>query len=322
MIELRKDSRMHAAGLRRGLARLLQPLVSLVLLAVAAAASAQEPTTAGVIRRIDIVHMTHTDVGFTDHPIVCRRQQMRYLDIAIDAVLATSDAPPEARFCWTAETTLAVDDWWQAASAVRREDFLRAVGTGRLEIAALAMNQTPTLNPVQWQTMLHWLPDDLWEKVRPRAAVQNDVNGFPRAGAVALLDRGVHNLLMGINSTNGGAPLERPSAFWWKMPDGRRMFVWLGDHYASGFYYFHAKTWRRGPVPESTDTRYRPARPGEFFRGDADSVRAAHAHLLGKLATLEASGYAYPSLVISVTLVRRSVRPVLAFFRVLDRGAI
>jgi hypothetical protein len=301
MIELRKDSRMHAAGLRRGLARLLQPLVSLVLLAVAAAASAQEPTTAGVIRRIDIVHMTHTDVGFTDHPIVCRRQQMRYLDIAIDAVLATSDAPPEARFCWTAETTLAVDDWWQAASAVRRKEFLRAVGTGRLEIAALAMNQTPTLNPVQWQTMLHWLPDDLWEKVRPRAAVQNDVNGFPRAGAVALLDRGVHNLLMGINSTNGGAPLERPSAFWWKMPDGRRMFVWLGDHYASGFYYFHAKTWRRGPVPESTDTRYRPARPGEFFRGDADSVRAAHAHLLGKLATLEASGYAYPSLVISVT---------------------
>ncbi|MBC8875079.1 MAG: hypothetical protein H8E44_37125, partial [Planctomycetes bacterium] len=42
-----------------------------------------------VIRHIDIVHMTHTDIGFTDHPIVCRQQQVRYLDIAIDAVLAT-----------------------------------------------------------------------------------------------------------------------------------------------------------------------------------------------------------------------------------------
>ena len=44
---------------------------------------------ANVIRHIDIVHMTHTDVGFTDHPLVCRQQQVRYLDVAIDAVLAT-----------------------------------------------------------------------------------------------------------------------------------------------------------------------------------------------------------------------------------------
>ena len=174
---------------------------------------------------------------------------MRYLDIAIDAVLATNDAPPEGQFYWTAETTLAVDDWWQTANDARRKSFLEAVGTGRLEIAALAMNQTPTLNLAEWKTTLHWLPDDLWDKVQPRAGVQNDVNGFPRAGAMALLDRGVDNLLMGINSTNGGPPVDRPTAFWWKMPDGRRMFVWLGDHYVSGFYYLHPASWRRGPVP-------------------------------------------------------------------------
>ncbi len=281
------------------------PLKQLVtwaaVMAITISTSAQDPKAPDVIQRIDIVHMTHTDIGFTDHPLVCRRQQMRYLDIAIDAVLATSDAPPEGQFYWTAETTLAVDDWWQVANEARREEFLKAVGTGRLEIAALAMNQTPTLNPAQWQTTLHWLPDDLWEKVRPQAGVQNDVNGFPRAGAMALLDRGVDKLLMGINSTNGGPPMDRPSAFWWKMPDGRKMFVWLGDHYVSGFYYLHPATWRRGPVPESTDTRYRPPRRGEFFRTDEQSVRAAHKHLLGKLAALEAKGYAYPSLVVSVT---------------------
>lgn len=272
-----------------------------LLTAMALSVSAQDPKTPERIRRVDIVHMTHTDIGFTDHPLVCRRQQMRYLDIAIDAVLATNDASPEGQFYWTAETTLAVNDWWQAADAARRKKLLAAVDTGRLEIAALAMNQTPTLNPAQWKTTLHWLPDDLWDKVQPRAGVQNDVNGFPRAGAMALLDRGVDNLLMGINSTNGGPPMDRPSAFWWKMPDGRKMFVWLGDHYVSGFYYLHPATWRRGPVPESTDTRYRPPRRGELFRTDEASVRAAHAHLLGKLAALEAKGYAYPSLVVSVT---------------------
>jgi hypothetical protein len=108
-------------------------------------------------------------------------------------------------------------------------------------------------------------------------------------------------LLMGINATMGDAPFRRPSVFWWKMPDGRRMFVWLGDSYPAGFSYFHPYSWRRGPVPESTDTRYYPARPGEFFRADEDSLRAAHAHLLGRLRQLEAGGYSYPSFIISVT---------------------
>ncbi|MHB9078688.1 MAG: glycoside hydrolase family 38 N-terminal domain-containing protein [Pirellulaceae bacterium] len=253
------------------------------------------------VRYVDIVHMTHTDVGYTDHPVVCREQQVRYLDIAIDAVLATRDKPPVEQFCWTAETTLAVDDWWRSAAPARRQELLQAVRSGQLEIAALPMNQTPTLDATQWQTMLHWIPEELWQKVQPRVAVQDDVNGFPRAGAVALLDRGVNSLLMGINPTLGAAPLPTPTAFWWKMPDGRRLFVWLGDHYTRGYYYFYADSWRRGPVPESTDTRYRPARPGELFQADDDAVRAAHAHLLGELKKLEAAGYKYPRVVAPVT---------------------
>ena len=263
--------------------------------------AAEEDQGSSAIKHVDIVHMTHTDIGFTDHPLVCRRQQMRYLDIAIDAVLATSDRQPEGRFHWTAETTLAVDDWWKTADPKRREDFLKAIGTGRLEVGAMAMNQTPAMNRNEWHAMLHWLPEDIWKRVNPRVAIQNDVNGFPRAGAMMLLDRDVEYLFMGINDHNGGPPVRRPSAFWWKMPDGRRMFVWLGDHYAQGFYYFHPSSWRRGPVPESTDTRYRSARPGDFFLADEASVRAAHRHLLGRLRTLEAQGYNYPSLVVSVT---------------------
>ncbi len=253
------------------------------------------------VQQVDIVHMTHTDIGYTDHPLVTREQQVRYLDIALDAALATRDKPPEQRFYWTAETILAVDDWWQAAAPARRQELLQAVANGQIEIAALPMNQTPTLSAAQWQTMMHWLPEDLWQQVKPRTAVQNDVNGFPRAGAVALLDRGVRSLLMGINPTNGAPPLPQPTAFWWKMPDGRRLFVWLGDHYTRGFYYFYADTWRRGPVPESTDTRYRPARPGELFAADEESVRAAHRRLLSELQALEARGYTYPRVIAPVT---------------------
>ena len=85
------------------------------------------------------------------------------------------------------------------------------------------------------------------------------------------------------------------------MPDGRRLFVWQGEAYPQGYYYFHPDSWRVGPVAEASDTRYRPARPGDFFRADEASVRAAHAHLLKKLAGLEAQGYDYPTLLLSTT---------------------
>lgn len=287
--------------------RTLIPFAGIVLTAVASStmpgehALAQEPKLPEKIMRVDIVHMTHTDVGFTDHPAVCREQQTRFLDIAIDGVLATENAPKEAQFSWTAEAALAVDDWWQKNSPERRQDLIRAIKTGRLEITALAMNQTPTLNAGQWRTMLRWLPDEVWDAASPKTGIQNDVNGFPRAGAMAMLERSVPNLLMGINATNGKAPFEVPMAFWWKMPDGRRLFVWLGDSYPSGFYYFFGESWRRGPVPESTDTRYRPPRRGEFYPTDEAALRQAHARLCERLLQLEERGYDFPSLPLSVT---------------------
>jgi hypothetical protein len=253
------------------------------------------------IEHVDLVHFCHSDYGFTDHPTVCRELQRRYIDIAVDAVLATTEGPEEGRFCWTAEATLAVDDWWRGATRARRKKFLQAVASGQLDITALPLNQTPTLNRRQWQKLLHWLPDDLWQQIQPQSAVQNDVNGMPRAGAVALLDRDVRYLFTGINSESGGPPMSRPSALWWKMPDGRRMFVWLNDPYPDGYSYFEPISWRRGPVPEAFDTRYRPPRPGEILPADEASVRKAHGHLIERLGKLEAAGYPHATLLISMT---------------------
>ena len=273
----------------------------LAVIVMAGAAPSQEPTIPKTIKRVDIVHMSHTDIGFTDHPAVTREQQTRYLDIAIDGVLQTENAPPEACFAWTAESAVTVDDWWQKNTPERRQDLLRAIKTGRLEITALAMNQTPTLNADQWQAALHWLPEEVWNAALPKTGIQNDVNGFPRAGAAALLNRNVNNLWMGINPTNGQAPFEVPMGFYWRMPDDRRIFVWLGDAYPNGFYYFFADSWRHGPVPESTDTRYRPPRRGEFYPTDEAALRKAHARLCQRLGALEARGYPYAVLPLSVT---------------------
>ena len=264
----------------------------------AAAAPASAPQ---FIQQVDLIHFAHTDYGFTDHPAVCRDMQRRYLDIALDAARASANAPEGARFKWTAETTIAVNDWWQAASADRREQFLQAVRAGQIEVSALPLNNTPFLNHDQWHTMTHWLPEDLWTQLHPQTAVQNDVNGFPRAGARELLDRGIHFLFSGINGDSGGPPLPRLTAFWWKQPDGRRLFVWLSLSYGDGFFLFDPVEWRRGPVPLAADARYRPPRSGDILKADEASVLAAQRHCVERLKQFERDGYRYSVLPVSMT---------------------
>jgi hypothetical protein len=269
--------------------------------ALAAEALPPGPDAPQHVKQIDLIHFSHTDYGFTDHPAVCRDLQRRYLDIALDTALATRNRPEEARFRWTAETTVAVADWWQAADATRRAQFLEMIGAGQLEVTALPLNNTPFLSRDQWQAMTHWLPQDLWRQFAPRTAVQNDVNGFPRAGAAALLDRDVRYLFSGINGDSGGPPLPRLTAFWWKQPDGRRLFVWMSLTYGDGFSFFESEEWRRGPLPTAADARFRPPRAGDILKADDASLRAAHALCLKRVSQFERDGYRYPVLAVSMT---------------------
>ena len=246
------------------------------------------------IGHIDIIHHSHTDFGFTDMPSVCRDLQVRFLDAALQTCL------DDKRFHWTVEGTVALDDWWRLSTPQRREELLRMVGAGQMDVMALAFNQAPFMNAMQWRRSLDWLPPELLKAVHPRAAMQNDVNGCPRAGAMLLLDRGIRHLLMGINADSGGPPFQRPSAFWWKMPDGRRVFVWLGDHYGTAYSYFEPNGWQRGQA-KAADATLGPPRPGDHLRTDETSLRACHAHLLSRLKKLQEDGYAHDRLILSYT---------------------
>lgn len=272
-----------------------------VLLVSGSRASESPPGAPEYVKQLDLVHFSHTDYGFTDHPAVCRDMQVRYLDIALDAARATRNLPEAARFRWTAETTVAVNDWWQAASPARRAQLLEALRAGQIEITALPFNNTPYLNRDQWEVMMRWLPDALWREAKPQSAIQNDVNGFPRAGAKALLDRGVRYLFSGINSDSGGPPLPRLTAFWWRQPDGRRLFVWMSLSYGDGFFFFETDEWRRGPLPLAADGRFRPPRAGDILRTDEASLRRAHQQCVRRIRQFEQAGYRHAVMVVSMT---------------------
>lgn len=229
------------------------------------------------IRHVDIVHHTHTDIGYTELPSVVRDLQKRYLDTAIDACLA------DTQFRWTVESLIGLDDWWKTASPARRNQFLSLVKMGRMDVMGMPFNQTPFLNAMQWKQMMQWIPRTLWNACGIRAAMQNDVNGFPRAGAYALLDHGIKHLLMGLNADSGGPPFARPAAFWWKMPDGRRLFVWHGEHYGSVMKYLE------------------PGRAGDILQTGEASVRAAHESFVKRMREIESAGYGFERLILTHT---------------------
>ena len=128
------------------------------------------------------------------------------------------------------------------------------------------------------------------------------MNGFPRAGAVALLDRDVHLLLMGINPTLGAAPLQTPTAFLVEdagrpppvrlagRPLHARLLLFLSGDMAAR----SGARVDRHAVPTGSPGRIVP-------RADEPSVRAAHQHLLRQLQHLESTGYRYSRVIAPVT---------------------
>ena len=229
------------------------------------------------VRSVDIVHHTHLDIGYTALPAVVRDDQARGIDAAIDCCRA------DPLFRWTVETLVELDDWRRSAPASRRAALESLVRAGRIDVMGLPCNQAPFLNALEWRRMMRWIPAPLWQSLDIRAAMQNDVNGFPRAGAMALLDHGIHHLLMGINADSGGPPFHRPAAFWWKLPGSRRLFVWLGEHYGSVMGYLA------------------PACDGVRYRTDEASLRAAQAKLADHLRDIQTEGYPFDRLILTHT---------------------
>ena len=83
---------------------------------------------------IDIVHITHTDYGYTDHALIAVDLHKRFIDVALDLALKTKDEIPENRFAWTVEALDPFYSWWNSASEDRRESMLDMIENKQIGI--------------------------------------------------------------------------------------------------------------------------------------------------------------------------------------------
>lgn len=239
-----------------------------------------------MIQTIDIVCHTHTDFGYTDYPLRSRALLKSYVGQAVAYAQQYAEFPADAQFHWTMETLIPVWDWWQDATAAERDALLAAVDRGQIEVMGLPFNITAFLNADEWAHMMRWIPRPLWERMHIRSAMQNDVNGLHRGGLRLAYDAGIRNIWIGPNTYNGVPPIPTPTLVNWQLDAHRTLRTWLNASYCDGYFLFQ-ENWRQGPVPNSTDLRYRPPTPQDFFRSDEASVRRAHALCRQNLAAIE-----------------------------------
>lgn len=251
--------------------------------------AAQAQTYQGLIKTIDIINWTHTDYGYTEHPLIVAELHKRYIDIALDCAEQTKKNKPGERFTWTVEALDPFWKWWQETAPERRKKMTDCIQRGQIDVNIMPFNIHPMLNRKEIDKLISWIPQNVASAVCPRIAIQNDVNGFPRSVADKLIDKGVRYIWLGMN---GRHPFNKPTASWWEMPDGRKLFLWNGVSYWAGYDYFHEQRWR-GNQNEAANLETRWPRDGEFFKSDEAFVRKAHSVCLQKLKELENKGYSY-----------------------------
>ncbi len=169
-----------------------------------------------------------------------------------------------------------------------------------MAVNAIPFNIQCYANARQWKAFLNWIPADLFKKLNPTFGMMDDVNGFPRSAALELLDKGINRIWMGINPGWGRAPFKQPSAFWWKMPDGRKIFVWNSQSYWLGYNLFSEKDWRF-QQRQANNTQFCTSRTNDMLASDEKSVREAHRICVNKLQKMVDEGYSYDFLAISIT---------------------
>ena len=253
------------------------------------------------IKRIDIIHHSHCDYGYTDHQVVTAELQKRYIDRVLKLIIETKDRPLNERFCWTAEVNDPIFQWWKDADATSKRILLDAIGRGQFEVCAFPMNNTAFLNDDEIEKMINWIPDELWDAFSISTIMQVDVNGIPSASVYKACKKKVKYLWMSPNSYLGSSSKDSPRAFNWKLSPSDKVFVWLNNGYENAHDLFF-DNWRVGPIPKASDTCFREPNNSDFFRCDDESVKKSHEKLVKKLdELLENKEYLYFSLPVSLT---------------------
>ena len=247
--------------------------------------------------RIDVIHHSHTDIGYTARQEAVCRQHADFLRQAL-AILRAADAGDErARgFRWQCENWWQVENFLLFANETDRADLIRYIREGRIGLSASYLNLTDLIDDTVLREHLQaaraWA-DGIGAPMK--SAMTADVNGYAAGLPDALSDAGVRYFLSAVHTHHGMYPLrENPAFFRWRGPRGGSVLTFVSEHYHWG----HALGLCPNGVSSSmlNDEMLLAVESGKLLSTDAETTEREEIDLALKritryLAGLEAHGW-------------------------------
>ncbi len=188
--------------------------------------------------RIDVLHHSHTDVGYTVRQELAARQHGEFLRGAVEILRRedAGDAGEQKGFRWQCENFWQVEQFLKLAGRPDQADFVRYVREGRIGLSASYLNLTDLIDDSVLRE--HLAEAASWARengLTIRSAMTADVNGYSAALPDALADAGVRYFYSAVHTHHGMYPLHRnPAFFRWRGPAGKSVLAFCGEHYHWG----------------------------------------------------------------------------------------
>ena len=183
---------------------------------------------------IYLVQHTHTDIGYTRPPDELLPAFLRHIDYALDYCDVTDDYPDDAKFRWTCEASWVVREYLRRRPPEQIERLRKRVAEGRIEITAMFLNMVELADENIMAASLTPIREFRQHGLSVSTAMQNDVPGASWCLVDYFSDIDIRYLVMGVNNDRTPRPFEKPTAFWWESPSGKRLLAWRPDHYHTG----------------------------------------------------------------------------------------
>ncbi len=178
-----------------------------------------------------LVQHVHTDIGFTRPQTEILPEHLRFIDTALDYCDLTDNYPDDAKFRWTCEVSWPVREYLKRRPDEQIQRLKKRVKEGRIEIAGMFLNMSEIATEDALTASLQPIRELRNNEFPVQTAMQNDVNGIAWGLVDYFSSIGVKYVSMGINKTRSVLPFDRPTAFWWESPSGKRVLAFRGEHY-------------------------------------------------------------------------------------------
>lgn len=188
--------------------------------------------------KLQLIHHSHTDIGYTDRQEKIERHHVDYIKAVIDILDASEDGtkPEWQGYKWTCENYWQVERFFEQSDDSYKQKFIHYVKAGKIDISLTYLNMTELVD--------NDILDSMFKKGRSfsdqhqldlDSAMTADINGFSWGYAETMYQNGIMNLFSCLHTHHGMFPLyQKQLPFWWETPNGNKILVWNGDHYQIG----------------------------------------------------------------------------------------